>query len=343
MPDLHLLSALRHGKRPFLTTSQPRAEARHQSPLQLLALGALGVVYGDIGTSPLYALRECFLGARTPSPSTRANVLGVLSLVFWSLMLVVSRQVPRLRHARRQPGRGRHPGAAGAGARRAGARRKRRHGRSSCLGLFGAALLYGDGMITPAISVLSAVEGLEVATPRLRAATSCRSPSVILVGLFLVQRHGTGRVGMRLRARSCSLWFAVARRARPRRHRPRPRRARGAQPAPRRRVLRRPTAGTASSSLGSVFLVVTGGEALYADMGHFGERPIRVGWYALVLPGARCSTTSARGRCSSASPAAVENPFYQLAPAWALYPLVVARDAGDGRSPRRRSSPAPSR
>ena len=161
--------------------------------LAALTLGALGIVYGDIGTSPLYALKECFHGLHGVPP-TRDNVLGVLSLIFWALMLIVSRQVPHLRDAGGQQGRGRHPGADGAGARRA--RRPRRGSRVAliALGLFGAALLYGDGMITPAISVLGAVEGLNVAThvfePFVVPVTV-----VILFGLFLiaVARHARRR------------------------------------------------------------------------------------------------------------------------------------------------------
>ncbi len=279
-------------------------------------LGALGVVYGDIGTSPLYALRECFHG-RYAVEATPANVLGVLSLVFWSLIIVIS--VKYLVFVMRADNRG----EGGILAMVAlvvppDVNLRRSSWVLALLGLFGASLLYGDGMITPAISVLSAVEGLEVATPALKPFVLPITVS-ILVGLFAIQRHGTGRVGtffgpvmvvwfgtlavLGVRGilhdvgvlAALAPWYAVA------------------------FFVENGTHGLVV--LSSVFLVVTGGEALYADMGHFGRRPIRAAWFSLVLP-ALVLNYLGQGALLLEDPTSAASPLFRLAPDWALYPFI---------------------
>jgi KUP system potassium uptake protein len=284
--------------------------------LALLSLAALGVVYGDIGTSPLYAVRESFLPAHGIAAS-HANVLGVLSLIVWSLVLVIS--VKYLVFILRADNRGEGGILALAalatpmGIRQTGGRRW-----VIVLGVFGTALLYGDGAITPAISVLSAVEGLEVATPLFEPYIVPITVG-ILVALFSTQRFGTAGVG-RVFGPVTLLWFGTLA-------------VLGVS-----QIVRAPAILAAALPshavrfflengwrgfvvLGSVFLVVTGGEALYADMGHFGRRPIRVAWFVVVLP-ALLLNYLGQGALLLHDPAAVANPFYRMAPEWALYPLV---------------------
>jgi KUP system potassium uptake protein len=281
--------------------------------LALLSLGALGVVFGDIGTSPLYALRECFHGEYGVAVSP-ANVMGILSLVFWALVLVIS--VKYLGFVLRADNRGE------GGILALVALAVPRHARGSTwlalLGLFGASLLYGDGMLTPAISVLSAVEGLEVVAPESRHLV-IPATVVILIGLFGLQSRGTGRVGALFGPVMIS-WFAVLALL-------------GV-----RGIIEHPTVIEAVwpghavfffahngfqgfAVLAAVFLVVTGGEALYADMGHFGARPIRLGWFWLALP-ALLLNYFGQGALVLSDPEAAHNPFYRLAPAWAVMPLV---------------------
>jgi KUP system potassium uptake protein len=282
-----------------------------------LSLLALGVVYGDIGTSPLYALRECF-GVHHPLAVTLPNILGVLSLIFWSLILVISLKylVFILRADNKGEG-GILALTALVTPVRASATGRRR--LLVILGLFGAALLYGDGMITPAISVLSAVEGLKVATPFF-------NPFVIpitvgiLIGLFYFQRRGTAGLGSIFGPVTLA-WFGVLS-------------VLGIS-----QILKAPKVLAAVNPwygvdfffangwmgflvLGSVFLVVTGGEALYADMGHFGPRPIKLAWFVVVLPSLLLNYFG-QGALLTLHPEAVVNPFYRMAPSWALYPLVV--------------------
>jgi KUP system potassium uptake protein len=285
--------------------------------LAALTVGALGIVYGDIGTSPLYALRECFHGTHGIAP-TRDNVLGVLSLIFWSLTLIIS--VKYLVFVMRADNEG-EGGilALMALVSKQPDERKRMRATMIGLGLFGAALLYGDGMITPAVSVLGAVEGLNVTT-HLFEPYVVPIAIVILVGLFLIQSSGTERIGF-LFGPVMIVWFVVI----------------GVLGV--RWILQdlrvlsafNPVHGLqffaangfhAFVVLGSVFLVVTGGEALYADMGHFGPRPIRVAWFGLVLP-ALFLNYLGQGAMLINQPEAAHNPFYLLAPRWALYPLVV--------------------
>ena len=305
------------------TSSPAHADGRRLFPLTLTALG---VVYGDIGTSPLYALRECFFGSHSVPP-THENVLGVLSLIIYSLVLVISiKYVVIVMRADNQgeggvlaltaliPGRA---GVAGGPARLAVGRPL-----LIALGIFGTALLYGDGMITPAISVLGAVEGLEVITPLFRPYVVPVTVAILVV-LFAIQRYGTHRVGG-LFGPVMVIWFvAIA--------------ALGivwiAQ-APAVLAAFDPLhAGTFFVSngftgfavLGAVFLVVTGGEALYADMGHFGKHPIRLAWFAFVLP-ALILNYLGQGALLLINPT-VEHPFFLLAPSWALLPLVALSTA----------------
>jgi len=282
-----------------------------------LSIGALGVVYGDIGTSPIYALRECFFGSGQATPDP-ANVLGVLSLIVWSLILVIS--LKYLVFVMRADNRG-EGGIIALVALLNPWKSKPGTGRYALmlLGLFGGALLYGDGTITPAISVLSAIEGLKVATPAFQ-------PYVIpitlalLVALFALQRRGTGGIGA-VFGPVLIVWFLVIGALG----------VRGivAQPGVLRAInpwhavdyfLRHGLAGF--TVLGAVFLAVTGGEALYADMGHFGRRPIRLAWFGLVLP---CLLLNyfGQGALVLASPEEAREPFYHLVPEWGIYPMVV--------------------
>jgi KUP system potassium uptake protein len=301
-------------------------ESPGATPLRLLCLAALGVVYGDIGTSPLYALRECFFGDH-PVPYSPANVLGVLSLIFWSLLIVVAAKY--LVYVLRMDNKGE-------GGILALMALVRPHHRSPptgertkrarifvAMGLFGAALLYGDGMITPAISVLSAIEGLEVATP---AFSHLVVPItvVILVGLFAFQSRGTARVGV-VFGPVMMLWFltlAVLGVLGIVRH---PGVLAAINPLLAARFFAL-NGMTGYLVLGAVFLVVTGGEALYADLGHFGERPIRIDWFLLVCPSLVLNYFG-QGALILTRPEAVHSPFYQLVPAWGLYPLVVLSTA----------------
>ncbi|HLL45301.1 MAG TPA: potassium transporter Kup [Longimicrobiaceae bacterium] len=289
--------------------------------LYVLALAALGVVYGDIGTSPLYAMREAFR-EETGIAATQANVLGILSLIFWALILVIS--IKYLWFVMQADNRG-EGGMIALTALVAPLRTstKVRSGALVLIGLFGAALLYGDSMITPAISVLSAVEGLEVATPLFQPYI-LPITITILVGIFAVQSRGTAGIG-KVFGPVTLLWFLTL----------------GALGLA--EVLRHPDVllsvnplygaeffarnGSAGFFvLGSVFLVVTGGEALYADMGHFGRRPIRMTWFGVVLPMLMLNYFG-QGALIINEPEAVEHPFFLLAPDWALYPLVALATA----------------
>lgn len=303
-------------------TTQPHADSPPKGKyLALLSLTALGIVYGDIGTSPLYAVRESFQPSHGIAASPE-NILGVLSLIFWSLILVIS--VKYLVFILRADNRG-EGGILALAALCTPMGTRHRGGRKGLimLGLFGTALLYGDGMITPAISVLSAVEGLEVATP-LFEPYIIPITIAVLVALFVSQRHGTAGVG-KVFGPVTLLWFLTLT-------------GLGVW-----HILREPQVLAAINPiyafdffaqngwrgfvvLGSVFLVVTGGEALYADVGHFGKRPIRVAWFLIVLP-ALLLNYFGQGALLIHTPAAVENPFYRMVPPWALYPVVVIATA----------------
>ena len=279
--------------------------------LAALALGALGIVYGDIGTSPLYAFRECFKTAYGLYPTPDA-VYGLLSLIAWSLILVVS--VKYLIVIIQLDNRG----EGGIMALLAMLPRMRTRGLFIGLGLFGAALLYGDGIITPAISVLSAIEGLEIAAPRV-APYVLPATVVVLFLLFRFQHYGTTRVA-RVFGPIMLVWFVSI----------------GVLGAA--EIARQPEIlaalnpwhavrffgghrGSVIFILGGVVLTVTGAEALYADLGHFGRRPIRLAWFGVALP-ALMLNYFGQGALVLRQPEAIANPFYLLAPAAFLYPLV---------------------
>lgn len=294
----------------------PGARVTSELPL---AIAALGVVFGDLGTSPLYALQEAFTGPHAVA-ATRANVLGVISLFLWSLVLVVStKYVVFLMRADNH-------GEGGILSLLAltGARTGRRYATLVImLGLLGAALLYGDGVITPAISVLSAVEGLVVASPALEPLV-IPATIAILIGLFAIQRYGSGRVG-RLFGPILASWFVAIAilGALAIRHDPS---ILGAL-SPRYAIDYFARHGLHGIPvLGAVVLCLTGGEALYADMGHFGARPIRVSWFVLVLPALVLSYLG-QGANLLAHPEAATRPFYAAAPAVLLYPLIALATA----------------
>jgi len=306
-------------------TSEYRPPERHHveahptgKRLAILTLTALGVVYGDIGTSPLYALKEAFGNPEYGLRPDHATVYGILSLVLWSLILVVS--VKYIVFILRADNKG----EGGILAMLALLLRnqdtpERKRIVLIALGLFGAALLYGDGVITPAISVLGAMEGLEVVSPAFHALIVPLTVGII-AGLFMVQRHGTHRVGA-LFGPLMLLWFAMI----------------GIYGLT--EVVRHPSILLAINpawgvrffvthghggfiALGAVVLVVTGAEALYADMGHFGRRPIRYAWFWLVLP-ALALNYFGQGSLLLRDPTAIENPFFLLAPRVLLYPSIA--------------------
>ena len=298
-----------------------------RSRLLPLTLTALGVVYGDIGTSPLYAMRECFFGSHSVPP-THENVLGVLSLIIYALLLVVSLKYVALVLRADNQGEGGILALTalipnkGGDSTSSGSRLAIGRPVLIALGIFGTTLLYGDGMITPAITVLGAVEGLEVATPFFTPYVVPITVA-ILIGVFSIQRFGTHRVGG-LFGPIVIVWFLVIA-------------ALGIvwineTPSvigafdPRHAIAFFNANGFMGFAvLGSVFLVVTGGEALYADMGHFGRTPIRLAWFALVLP-ALVINYLGQGALLLANPAAA-HPFFDMAPAWALWPLIVIATA----------------
>ncbi|MES2178856.1 MAG: potassium transporter Kup [Gemmatimonadota bacterium] len=299
---------------------------RGRRQLAAASIAALGVVFGDLGTSPLYALHDTFVGSN-PVIVTHENVLGILSLFVWSLIIVVSGKYLVLMMRADNRGEGgifallALTGATSAGAD--AARRSRIVSTILVLGIAGAALLYGDGVITPAISVLSAVEGLAVATTALRPYV-VPVTVVVLVALFSVQPFGSARIG-RVFGPVLALWFVVIA-------------AIGIWG-----IVREPAVLWALNPvhgaryfvvhgwrgfpvLGAVVLCLTGGEALYADMGHFGRRPIRVAWFALAFPSLVLSYLG-QGAILLTNAAAAENPFFRSAPSWSLYPLIVLATA----------------
>jgi KUP system potassium uptake protein len=299
------------------STEHAHGSEGHTSGLGILAIGALGVVYGDIGTSPLYAFREAFEGHDLAV--TRDNLYGACSLVFWALVIVITFKY--LVFVMRADNRG--EGGILALTSLVAPVHGRVAGRSFkvllILGLFGTALLYGDGVITPAISVLSAVEGLEVATS---AVDDWVIPIaiVILIGLFAVQKRGTGAVG-RIFGPVMIVWFTVLAMLGLRHIVSEPGILTAVNPVYAWRYF---TGNSARGflSLGSIFLVVTGGEALYADMGHFGRRPIQVGWFAMVLP-ALLLNYFGQGAMLIRHPESIHSPFFLMGPSWSTYPLVI--------------------
>jgi KUP system potassium uptake protein len=282
-----------------------------------LVVGAIGVVYGDIGTSPLYMLRTAFTGTHALA-LTPENVYGVLSVVFWSLVVIVTLKYIALIMRADNNGEGGILALTALVSRGLGPGEARRWWLVG-FGIFGAAMFYGDGMITPAISVLSAVEGLEIVTPAL-SHWVIPATLVIIVLLFAVQKHGTARVGMFFGPVTALYFVTIA--------------TLGIV-----EIVQAPAILWALNplhalrffadsplaaflSLGAVVLAVTGTEALYADMGHFGRSPIRRAWLGFVLP-ALVLNYYGQGALLLADPASIRNPFYLLAPSWFLIPLVV--------------------
>ena len=281
-----------------------------------LTVAAIGVVFGDIGTSPLYALKEIFNGHH-PIPVTPENILGILSLVFWSIMVLVTLKYVLI--IMRADNRGEGGSLALLSLITERAKSPRLTWIISLLGIFAAALFYGDSMITPAISVLSAVEGLQIVTPELGKYV-IPVTLVILTILFFIQRHGTGAVG-KLFGPVMVGWFGVLAVLGVAEIIHNPAVLAALNPAYAIRfVVEFPS--LAFLALGSVVLAVTGGEALYTDMGHFGRAPIRLAWFGFVMP-ALVLNYFGQGALLLAEPDAIESPFYHLAPDWALVPMVV--------------------
>jgi KUP system potassium uptake protein len=292
------------------------ASESHRGSLAKLTLAALGIVYGDIGTSPLYVMKTVF-DKDAGLALTEPELIGVLSLILWSLMVVVTLKYVLLIMRADNHGEGGIMALLALAASSVAGQPRLRH-TLLLLGVFGAALFYGDGVITPAISVLSAMEGLEVASPRL-APYVLELTVAVLVALFLLQKRGTAGIGA-LFGPVMALWFVVL--------------AVSAIPPivehPQILGAVNPLAGlvflwrhgwVAFVALGAVVLAVTGAEALYADMGHFGARPIRMSWFVLVLP-ALALNYLGQGALLAAHPEALENPFFRLFPDWALLPMV---------------------
>ncbi|MFO1418810.1 MAG: potassium transporter Kup [Methylotetracoccus sp.] len=293
-----------------------RSDREHPPSLPLLALGAIGVVYGDVGTSPLYTMREIFNGAHA-APTTPENVLGALSLIFWALTIVIS--IKYVLFIMRADNRG--EGGIMALMALALHRRHRRRHRTliTTIGLFGTALFYGDGLITPAISVLSAVEGLEIAAPAFRAYVQ-PAAIVALLLLFSIQRGGTARVGF-LFGPVMVVWFMVLGLLGFRSLVQNPEVIEALNPVYAIEFFVR-NRWPGAFVLGAVVLALTGGEALYADMGHFGRTPIRLSWYFFVLP-ALMMNYLGQGALILRNPDAVHNPFYLLVPDNLLYPMIA--------------------
>jgi KUP system potassium uptake protein len=297
-------------------TAQHSSHNHHTSTATLI-LGAIGVVYGDIGTSPLYALKECFLGHHAPA-LTQDNIFGILSLIFWSIMIVVTLKYLLFIMKADNHGEG--------GILALFALTHRLLGDNGFLakfalaaGLLGAALFYSDGIITPAISVLSAVEGLGVVAPSLEAYI-IPTALLILIVLFSIQHHGTELIGKFFGPIMC-LWFLVLASLGVINILKQPNVLQAFNPQYAWQfILAQPHIGF--MSLGAVVLTLTGAEALYADMGHFGRPPIRYAWFGLVMP-ALLMNYFGQGALLLQNPAAVQNPFYLLAPQWALIPLVI--------------------
>jgi KUP system potassium uptake protein len=289
----------------------------NHSGLAALSLAALGVVYGDIGTSPLYTMKEVFAGNH-PIPLTPENVLGILSLILWSLIVIVS--IKYVIFIMRADNRGEGGIMALIALALMDAKGNPRRQKMIMLtGILGAGMFYGDGVVTPAISVLSAVEGLEVATPAFRPFI-IPITLLVLFFLFFVQRKGTTSIGA-LFGPLMLLWFSTLAILGLYNLMANPGVLKALNPAYGIHFLFE-NRSIAIVAMGAVVLSVTGAEALYADMGHFGRRPIQLAWFSFVLP-ALILNYFGQGALLLADPATVQNPFYHLAPDWALYPLVA--------------------
>jgi KUP system potassium uptake protein len=295
-------------------------EQNNKSSLAALTLGAIGVVYGDIGTSPLYAFKEVFASAHVPI--NEANILGVLSLFFWTLTIIVSLKYVALIMRADNQGEGGLMSLL-ALASQAVKDSKRAHQILLITGVFGVALFFGDGVITPAISVLSAVEGLEIVTPEAKPYVVPIS-LVVLTMLFLMQRRGTADIG-KLFGPIMVVWFFVIGYFGLLAVMENPSVLAAINPV---HALRfgLENHGLAFLTLGAVFLCVTGAEALYADMGHFGKTPIQLAWFWLIMPTLMLNYFG-QGALVLADPAAAENPFFLLIPEWALLPMVILATA----------------
>ena len=303
-------------------TDSSEANSAHRPALATLSLGALGVVFGDIGTSPLYALRECFHGPHKIAVSA-AHVFGVLSLVFWSLLLIITIKYLLLILRADNKGEGGILALMALVSARKHFKNLKVRSLVIGLGIIGAALLYGDGMITPAISVLSAIEGLQFAAPALQPFVIPLT-LVVLVALFTVQHFGTARIGSAF-GPVMLLWFGVLALLGLRQIMAYPQILNALMPGYALQLLLE-HGWHAFGILGAVFLVVTGGEALYADMGHFGRTPIRITWLVFVLPALMLNYLG-QGALIMMHPENVFNPFYQLAPGWLQIPLILLATA----------------
>jgi len=307
-------------------TAAPTAGSIQSNVLPVGAtIGALGVVYGDIGTSPLYALKEAARAAANGGAISSASILGVVSLILWALILIVSIKYALLILRADNRGEGGivallallHARNAAPGTWRA---------QLLVVGLVGAALLYGDGAITPAISVLSAIEGLKVDAPSLSPVV-VPVTIVILVGLFALQKRGTSFLGQ-IFGPVMFFWFAVLAALGIHGIIKAPFVLAAISPHHAFEFLLHEDIRISFAVLGAAFLAVTGGEAMYADMGHFGRLPIRLGWFGVVLP-ALLLNYFGQGGLLLSDPGALENPFYRLAPGWAHYPMVAFVRIGD--------------
>jgi KUP system potassium uptake protein len=307
------------------SASEPGGHLRHQVGTFSLALGALGIVYGDLGTSPLYSIREAFENEHHRLAVDRVNVLGAISIIVWTLIIIIAVKYVALVMRADNHGEGGILAltALVTSGNDADDTRRRSNRPLVILGLFGTALLFGDGMITPAISVLSAVEGAELVRPGLHSFVVPIS-LVILVGLFAIQRFGTGSVG-KVFGPVMLTWFAVMALLGVWSISRTPDILASVNPV---HAVRYFTTNSTKAflSMGSLFLVVTGGEALYADMGHFGRKPITLGWFSLVMP-ALLITYLGIGALLLRDPAAIESPFFLLAPDSLRLPMVLLATA----------------
>src|SRR3979490_1454504 len=301
-----------------MTVPHP-GEAAHTKGLPIAAtIGALGVVYGDIGTSPLYALKEAAKAAAHGGPLSSPAILGVVSLIFWALILIISIKYALLILRADNRGEG---GIVALLALLSARNAQPGTWRAPLLvvGLVGAALLYGDGAITPAISVLSAIEGLKVDAPSLAPAVVPLT-IVILIGLFIVQKKGAGFIGGIFGPVMLGGFLVIGLlgihgivKS--------PGVLAGVSPLYAFEFLIHQDFHISFAILGAAFLAVTGGEAMYADMGHFGRVPIRLAWFAIALP-ALVLNYFGQAAVLITDPSAIDHPFYQLAPDWAHYPLA---------------------
>jgi KUP system potassium uptake protein len=299
-------------------TARTRKPTRRQLGMAALALGALGVVFGDIGTSPLYSLQTVFSADHGAVKPTEADVFGVISLVFWSITLIVSIEFVLFIMRADNDGEG---GILALIAKIESAHLDSRRVKFGliAIGMFGVALFYGDGMITPAISVLSAVEGVKVATPSLESMVVPVTIAILVV-VFSIQRFGTHRIG-RVFGPLMLFWFGVIAVAGLGRVVAHPDIVRALLPSYGVEFFGRHF-GVAFISLGAVVLTITGAEALYADMGHFGRPPIARAWFFVVFP-ALTLNYMGQGSLIVGDPSAISNPFFLLIPHWGRVPMVV--------------------